>query len=197
MFLHHNREHHRRKHKSLLICSSFGSHCVGAGWTQRFDNGTLERESIVMKSTKLVLVGAASLLGVALAAGGAYAATGSISDTASLSNLSAPGQLLKTTGVGPASTHASATAKSHANANAKGIFGSADTSTTSGSSTSTPTVAPVAPSIASKSASTVKGNLTGKEISAWAHQHATTEVSTPEGETSAQLNTDVNVHAQR
>lgn len=156
-----------------------------------------------MKSTKLVLVGAASLLGVALAAGGAYAATGSMSgtasmsDTASLSNASAPGQLLKTTGVGPASTHASDTAKSHANANAKGIFGSTDTSATSESDTATPTVAPVAPSIASKAASTVKGSLTGQEISAWAHEHAGVEVSTPEGETSARLDADVNTHAQR
>lgn len=150
-----------------------------------------------MKSTKLVLVGAASLLGVALAAGGAYAATGSMSDTASLSSQSAPGQILKTTGVGPASTHASATAKSHANANAKGIFGSADTSTTSESDTTTPTVAPVAPSIASKDASTVKGSLTGQEISAWAHEHAGVEVTAPEGETSARLNADVSTHAQR
>jgi hypothetical protein len=137
-----------------------------------------------------------SLLGVALAAGGAYAATGSISDTASLSNVSAPGQILKTTGVGPASTHASENAKSHANANAKGIFGSTDVSTTSGSDTTTQTVAPVAPSVASKDASTVKGNLTGKEISAWAHEHANAEVVAPQGGTTVELNADASTHAQ-
>lgn len=150
-----------------------------------------------MKSTKLVLVGAASLLGVALAAGGAYAATGSISDTASLSNSSAPGQVLKTTGVGPASTHASQNARVHANENAKGIFGSTDVSSTSETDATTETVAPVAPSIASKDASTVKGSLTGKEISAWAHEHANADVVAPEGGTSARLNVEASTRAQR
>ena len=68
-------------------------------------------------STKLFATGAASLLGVALVAGGAHAATGA------LSAADAPGQVLKLGGVGPASTHASATGLKHANANAKGLFG--------------------------------------------------------------------------
>jgi hypothetical protein len=68
-------------------------------------------------STKLFATGAASLLGVALAAGGAHAATGS------LNTADAPGQALQVTGVGPAAGHASATALAHANANAKGLFG--------------------------------------------------------------------------
>lgn len=67
-------------------------------------------------STKLIVTGAASVLGVALA-GGAYAATGS------LTTADAPGQVLQVSGVGPAAGHASATAKAHANANAKGLFG--------------------------------------------------------------------------
>jgi hypothetical protein len=68
-------------------------------------------------STKLFATGAASLLGVALAAGGAHAATGA------LSAADAPGQVLKVRGVGPAALHASTTALRHANANAKGLFG--------------------------------------------------------------------------
>jgi hypothetical protein len=68
-------------------------------------------------STKLFATGAASLLGVALAAGGAHAATGA------LSAADAPGQVLKVGGVGPAALHASTTALRHANANAKGLFG--------------------------------------------------------------------------
>jgi hypothetical protein len=67
-------------------------------------------------STKLFATGAASLLGVALAAGGAHAATGA------LSAADAPGQALKLGGVGPALAHASETAKTHANPNAKGLF---------------------------------------------------------------------------
>jgi|GEM_PF-623724 hypothetical protein len=73
---------------------------------------------MMKKSKKLVVTGAASLLGVALAASGAYAATGSL--TAG----DAPGQVLHVSGVGPASDHASATAVAHANAKAKGLFGS-------------------------------------------------------------------------
>jgi hypothetical protein len=134
-------------------------------------------------STRLIITGAASILGVALAAGGAYAATG-ITD--------APGQALKLSGVGPAASKASSQALSTANSAAKGLYGdatatptptaTADASATAtatatpgnaaasaqGSASSTNTAAPVAPSIASKQASTVKGDLTGKEISAWA-----------------------------
>jgi hypothetical protein len=68
-------------------------------------------------STKLFATGAASLLGVALAAGGAHAATGAFSAA------DAPGQVLTVSGVGPALAHASDTGKAHANANAKGLFG--------------------------------------------------------------------------
>ena len=68
-------------------------------------------------STKLGMTAVAGLLGVALATGGAYAATGA------LSAADAPGQVLKVSGVAPAADHASATAREHANANAKGLFG--------------------------------------------------------------------------
>ena len=136
----------------------------------------------MMKSTKLILTGAASLLGVALATGGAYAASGT------LTAFDSPGQVLKLSGVGPASAHASATAKAHANANAKGLFGTTPTSVpTDPASVPTPTpsasatVAPVAPSVASKDASTVKGSQTGKEISAWAHQQNEVHTVAPGG----------------
>lgn len=68
-------------------------------------------------SRKLLVTGAASMLGVALVAGGAFAATGSLTPG------DAPGQVLQVHGIGPASAHASDTAKAHANANAKGLFG--------------------------------------------------------------------------
>ena len=68
-------------------------------------------------STKLIVTGAASVLGVALAVGGASAATGS------LSVANAPGHVLQVSGVAPASAHASGTATTHANPNAKGLFG--------------------------------------------------------------------------
>jgi hypothetical protein len=62
------------------------------------------------KSAKLITTGAASILGVALAAGGAWAASGSLTVS------EAPGQVLQVEGIGPASLHASDTAKMHANA---------------------------------------------------------------------------------
>jgi len=68
-------------------------------------------------STKLIATGAASVLGVALAVGGASAATGS------LSVANAPGHVLQVSGVAPAAAHASGTATTHANPNAKGLFG--------------------------------------------------------------------------
>jgi hypothetical protein len=70
--------------------------------------------------TKLKVAGVASVLGVALAASGAYAATGA------LTSRDAPGQVLKVSGVGPASDHASATAIAHANPKARGLFGGTD-----------------------------------------------------------------------
>ena len=72
------------------------------------------------KSTKMFMTGAATLLAVALATGGAYAATGS------LTTVDAPGQVLKVSGVGPASEHASENGLEHANPNAKGLFGWTD-----------------------------------------------------------------------
>lgn len=147
-------------------------------------------------STKIIVSSAASLLGVALATGGAYAATGS------LSVADAPGQVLKVSGVGPASTHASATAKAHANAHAKGIFGTpsptaiptpeategtgatanlkGNSKSAQGTASSTDTATPVAPSIASQSASTTKGNTTGKEIEAWAHAKVPVQTVAPD-----------------
>ena len=68
-------------------------------------------------STKLIATGAASVLGVALAVGGASAATGS------LSVANAPGHVLQVSGVAPAAAHASGTATTHANPNAKGLSG--------------------------------------------------------------------------
>jgi hypothetical protein len=143
------------------------------------------------KSTKLIMTGAASILGIALAAGGAYAATGSLTVS------DAPGQVLKVSGIGPASLHASDTAKLHANENAKGLFGTsqeqsaavesdASVEGTQDTSTDGDSVTPVAPRDASKDASTVKGSLTGEEISAWAHQHAGVEVVTPGGAVSVE-----------
>ena len=142
------------------------------------------------KSTKLIMTGAASILGIALAAGGAYAATGSLTVS------DAPGQVLKVSGIGPASLHASDTAKLHANENAKGLFGTSEESAAVESdvsvegeqdaSTEGDSVTPVAPQDASKDASTVKGSLTGQEISAWAHQHAGVEVVTPGGAVSVE-----------
>ena len=68
-------------------------------------------------STKLSVLGTATILGVALFAGGAYAATGPATAADS------PGQVVQLSGVGPAAGHASAVAADHANANAKGLFG--------------------------------------------------------------------------
>lgn len=84
-------------------------------------------KNMMKTSSKLLVTGAASMLGVALAAGGAYAATGS------LTAADAPGQVLQVSGVGPASAHASDTAKAHANpnanANAKGLSDTTPTET--------------------------------------------------------------------
>src|SRR5450759_3778506 len=77
----------------------------------------MKGEVIMKTSTKLIATGAASVLGVALAVGGASAATGS------LSVANAPGHVLQVSGVAPASAHASGTATTHANPNAKGLFG--------------------------------------------------------------------------
>lgn len=68
-------------------------------------------------SSKLLVTGATSILGLALAAGGAAAATGSLTPA------DAPGQVLQVSGVGPATAHASDTAKVHASLNAKGLRG--------------------------------------------------------------------------
>ena len=100
------------------------------------DRGAEKKGNNMMKtSTKLFATGAASLLGVALVAGGAHAAT------AALSSADSPGQVLKVSGVVPASTQASATASAHANTNAKVLFGSPAAparAKTKGASTSSP-----------------------------------------------------------
>ncbi|HEU4849758.1 MAG TPA: hypothetical protein VFS93_05035 [Terrimesophilobacter sp.] len=136
------------------------------------------------KSAKLIMTGAASILGVALAAGGAWAASGSLTVS------DAPGQVLKVDGIGPASLHASETARMHANANARGLFGTSTDATVEGEQGATTdegeSVTPVAPQEASKDASTVKGSMTGEEVSAWAHQNAGVEVVTPGGAVSVQ-----------
>src|SRR5665647_1646523 len=90
-------------------------------------------------STKVIMTAAASLLGVALITGGAYAATGS------LASLDTPGQVLPVSGVGPASEHASDTAKLHANEHAKGLFGSTATATATATPAPEATEAPEAP----------------------------------------------------
>jgi hypothetical protein len=162
---------------------------------------SLKREvQIVKNSTKLILTGAATVLGVALATGGAFAATGS---------LDAAGQVLETSSVAPAATHANAHAQIHANANARGLVGTdassradvnesgdANASDTTGEFKETKTASPVSPSIASKDASTVKGRLTGEEISAWAHEQASVHVVTPEEGISVEADAKANVHAQ-
>ena len=74
-------------------------------------------------STRVIMIGAASLLGVALVASSAYAARGS------LTVADAPGQVLQISGVGPASAqasptataHISPTATAHTSPNAKGL----------------------------------------------------------------------------
>ena len=65
-------------------------------------------------SSKLIAIGAASVLGVVLAAGGAQAASGA------LTARDAPVQVLQVSGVGPAPAQANATATAHANPNAEG-----------------------------------------------------------------------------
>jgi hypothetical protein len=70
-------------------------------------------------STKLIAIGAASVLGVALAAGVAQAASGA------LTARDAPGQVLQVSGVVPASAQANPAATAHANPNAKGLPGAA------------------------------------------------------------------------
>jgi hypothetical protein len=152
---------------------------------------------IVKTSTRLIATTAASILGVALAVGGAYAATGSLTVS------DAPGHVLEVDGVGPASAHASLTAKAHANSNARGLFGTsveADSDTTadtdgtdeteSDQGVSTDTVTPAPPSVVAKDASTVKGNETGKQIEAWAHAKGQVETVAPDAAVSLEVKAD-------
>jgi hypothetical protein len=139
---------------------------------------------------KVVVAVASGVLSVGLATAGAFAATGSFSVP------DQPGQALKLQGVAPAADHASKQALAHANQHAKGLFGTtstavptpsasasastdASTNDSDSSATTSATVTPVAPTTASKDASTVKGNLTGKEVSAWAKAHSGVQVVTP------------------
>jgi len=180
-----------------IFSPSFRLHLIRLFKTETSEpNCSLKRKvQTVKKTTKIILTSAASLLGVALATGGAFAATGSID---------APGQTLKTSGVAPAAAHANATALTHANAHARGLLGTPASSTddtagtSSGASTTdiTTPISPVAPSIASKDASTVKGRLTGEEISAWAHEHATVHAVVPDAGISVEADMKANTHAK-
>lgn len=141
------------------------------------------------KSTKLIMTGAASILGVALAAGGAWAATGSLTVS------DAPGQVLKVDGVGPASLHANETATLNANENAKGLFGTNTEATGELDATVDESdVTPVAPQDAAEDASTVKGSLTGEEVSAWALGNAGVEVVAPGGAVSVEGEAHADTH---
>lgn len=144
------------------------------------------------KSTKLIMTGAASILGVALAAGGAWAATGSLTVS------DAPGQVLKVDGVGPASLHASETAKLHASENAKGLFGTNTDATVEGEQEATvddnDSDTPTAPQDASKDASTTKGSETGEDVSAWAQANAGVEVVVPGGAVSVEGESHAETH---
>lgn len=160
--------------------------------------------TVMKKSTKLIMTAAGSLLGVALAAGGAYATGGSItvSDEA--------GQVLEVPGVGPAYAHASDNAKAHANPNAKGIFGTsgegivkdktktpkvdadtdadadadADVKSNSGADVTVPREA-------AKDASTVKGSETGETVKEWAHAKKDVEVVAPDAAVDVKVDADV------
>ena len=66
-------------------------------------------------STRVIMVGAASVLGVALVAGGAYTARGSITVA------DVPGTVLQVSGVGTASAAGSPAATAHTNPGAKGL----------------------------------------------------------------------------
>lgn len=137
--------------------------------------------------TKIIVATATGVLSVGVATAGAFAATGS------LSVADAPGQTLKLDGVGPAADHANEHALTHANEHAKGLFGSTPTAvptptptatsssdvSTSGSATVTTPESGVAPTTAAKDASTVRGSLTGSEVSAWAKTHTGAQVVTP------------------
>ena len=65
-------------------------------------------------STKVIMIGAASVLGVAMVAGGAYAARGS------LTVADAPGTVLQVSGVEPASAHTIPTDTAHTSPSARG-----------------------------------------------------------------------------
>ena len=152
------------------------------------------------KSTKLIMTGAASLLSVALAAGGAYATSGSLTVS------DAPGQVLKISGVGPASTQASDNAKAHANPNAKGIFGTSgedvvkdkktpkvheDTDAETEADIKSDSAADVTvPREAAKNASTVKGSETGETVEEWAHAKDDVEVVTPDAAVDVKVDAD-------
>lgn len=66
------------------------------------------------RSTRVIMIGAASVFGVALVAGGAYAARGS------LTVADAPGKVLQVSGVGSASALAVPTTTARTNPSAKG-----------------------------------------------------------------------------
>ncbi|MCU1528827.1 MAG: hypothetical protein JWP75_2590, partial [Frondihabitans sp.] len=143
------------------------------------------------KSTKLIMTGAASLLGVALATGGAYAASGTLTVSDS------PGQALKVSGVAPAANHASLTAKAHASADAKGLFGTTPTPEPTPSPTATeqpapePTASPVTPSAAPDSESSDEGTESAQEVEAESNDKTDVHTVTPDSAVSVDTKVDV------
>jgi hypothetical protein len=172
-------------------------------------------------STKMMTTVAASLLGVALAAGSAYAATGSLSATdapgqvlkvsgvgpaaahasetaVTHANAHAKGVLGATaTATADATADATASAEADATGGASDADESADVTANSksaqGIESSTNTAAPLAPSVASQDASTVKGSETGKEISAWAHTKREVEAVPADAPVSVDVDADASV----
>ena len=151
-------------------------------------------------STKVIVATAAGILSAGLATAGAFAATGSLSVS------DAPGQVLKLGGVGPAAGHANKQALSHADENAKGLFGGTPTPTPTPTPTAIPipTSSPVSgdastdtsdepdaddpttgttPTADEKDSSTAKGDAkgdaNGDAVSAWAKAHGGAQVVTP------------------
>ena len=167
---------------------------IGRGQTDSGSQSALQWKGMNAKmktSTKVIAATAAGILSAGIATAGAFAATGSlsVSDT--------PGQVLKLSGVGPAAAHASKEALSHANQNAKGLFGDLPTSVPTPTGLPVPTSTPVsgdasndtsatakanAPTsgaAATKGSSTAKGDANGDAVSAWAKANGGAQVVTP------------------
>ena len=90
-------------------------------------------------STRVIMVGAASVLGVALVAGGAYTARGSITVA------DVPGTVLQVSGVGSASAAGSLAATAHSSPGAKGLPSATTTHPTARAATHATSQAPSIP----------------------------------------------------